>query len=154
MIQKRLQNVAIVPSNQSNANESNISAENSFERTMNEIKRSSQKSTNINDSDLFSNCDVIIETLQKYSHGPTIALSKNPLEYWKHRSDTSERPWTREFANVAKKYLTAPPTSADVERLFSIASKILTQIRNRTLPANAEKQLFLHENLALLKFQY
>ena len=57
-------------------------------------------------------------------------------------------------ALLAKYYLTAPPTSADVERLFSIASHILNKKRNRLLPRNAEHLLFVHENIANVKYEY
>ena len=57
-------------------------------------------------------------------------------------------------ALLAKYYLTAPPTSADVESLFSIASHILNKKRNRLLPRNAEHLLFVHENIANVKYEY
>ena len=121
---------------------------------MHEIAKKNQNFSSYDEIDLFTNSDAIREAVVRYAKSPTIKLSDNPLEYWKCRSGVSGKPWTIQFANIAKKYLTPPPTSADIERLFSIASKILSQIRNRTLPSNAEKQLFLHENLPLLNFQY
>ncbi|MCP3852609.1 MAG: hAT transposon family protein [Gammaproteobacteria bacterium] len=50
--------------------------------------------------------------------------------------------------------MTAPPTSADVERLFSTASEISNKRRNRLLPNNAEKLLFVHENIANVNYQW
>ena len=64
------------------------------------------------------------------------------------------KPWIKAKALLAKYYLTAPPTSADVERLFSIASHILNKKRNRLLPRNAEHLLFVHENIANVKYEY
>ena len=155
LIQNKLQNVALVPSNQNISNdESNLSYENSFEKTMNEIvKKNSQNSSN-DDFDLFTNTELIREAVLRYTITSTIKLSGNPLEYWKFRCSLTEKPWTREFANIAKKYLTPPATSADIERLFSVASRIISHKRNRTLPENAEKHLFLHENMGSIDFQY
>jgi hypothetical protein len=58
------------------------------------------------------------------------------------------------LSEIALFYLTPPPASTDVERLLSTAGDILTKESNRLLPENAEKLLFCHENLPLLKFQY
>ena len=55
---------------------------------------------------------------------------------------------------MAKKYLTPPATSTDVERLFSTAGDILTKERNRLLPENLDKLLFCKENFPLINFQY
>ncbi|XP_065658592.1 zinc finger BED domain-containing protein 4-like [Hydra vulgaris] len=58
------------------------------------------------------------------------------------------------LAKIAKKFLTPPPTSTDVERLFSTAGDILTNERNRLLPENLEKLLFCRENLPNVNFRY
>ena len=55
---------------------------------------------------------------------------------------------------MAVKYLTPPPTSVDVERRFSIATQIASDKRNRLSPENAEKFLFLRENLPRVNFEY
>ena len=55
---------------------------------------------------------------------------------------------------MAVTYLTPPPTSVDVERLFSIAAQIASDKRNRLNPANAEIILFLRENLPRVNFEY
>ena len=67
---------------------------------------------------------------------------------------SSKLPWIKAKALLAKFYLTAPPTSADVERLFSIAGHILNKKINRLLPQNAEHLLFVHENIANIKYEY
>ena len=51
-------------------------------------------------------------------------------------------------------YLTPPPSSADVECLFSTAGHIYSDDRNRLKPENLEKLLFLRENLKYLDFKY
>jgi len=58
------------------------------------------------------------------------------------------------LSEIAIEYLTPPPTSVDVERLFSIAGQIVSDKRNKLNPINAEKILFLRENLCRVNYQY
>lgn len=62
--------------------------------------------------------------------------------------------WVKKIGDLAKIYLTAPPSSCDVERLFSTASEILNKRRNKLLPSNAEKLLFVHENISKVNYQW
>ena len=55
---------------------------------------------------------------------------------------------------MAEIYLTPPPTTTDMERLFSTAGDIITKEWNRLLPATAERLLFLRENLPRINFKY
>ena len=96
----------------------------------------------------------IRETLNRYEIAPTVPFKKSPLEYWKMRSSSSEKSWVVEMSNVAKIYLSPPPSSCDVERLFSTASEILNRRRNRLLAENAEKLLFVHENIANVNYKW
>ena len=57
------------------------------------------------------------------------------------------------FLRVARKFLTPPPTSTNVERLFSYAGLIADEKRGRLQPERLEKILFLRENLAMLGFK-
>jgi len=57
-------------------------------------------------------------------------------------------------ARVAKRYLCAPPTSVASERLFSSASRVITDRRNRLAPKKADMLLFIKHNLALINFKY
>ena len=57
------------------------------------------------------------------------------------------------LSEMAVTYLTPPPTSVDVERLFSITAQIASDKRNRLNPENAEKFLFLQENLPRVNFE-
>ena len=77
----------------------------------------------------------------------------NILEYWQEKSKSND-PYWRELANLARHYLTPPPTSVDVERLFATLADILTSEKNRTLPENGNMLLFLRENLPQLFFKY
>ena len=56
------------------------------------------------------------------------------------------------FLRVARKYLTPPPTSTNVEHFFSYAWLIADEKRGRLQPERLEKILFLRENLAMLGF--
>jgi len=58
------------------------------------------------------------------------------------------------IAHVAKRYLCAPPTSVASERLFSSASRVYTDRRNRLAPKKADMLLFIKHNLALINFKY
>lgn len=76
------------------------------------------------------------------------------LEYWKEFEDIAGTdPVKLSLVRLAKKYLTPPPTSTDVERLFSVAGNILTEERNSLLPENVDKLLFLKENIRNLNFE-
>ena len=76
------------------------------------------------------------------------------MEYWKVFDERNKSKVEEALLKVVLKYLTPPPTSTDVERLFSTAGDILTNERNRLLPANLEKLLFLRENLPNVNFKY
>ena len=51
---------------------------------------------------------------------------------------------------LAKRYLSAPPTSASSERLFSRANDIYDDKRNRLAPEKAETLLFIKNNFSFL----
>ncbi|XP_052001687.1 zinc finger BED domain-containing protein 4-like [Xyrauchen texanus] len=68
----------------------------------------------------------------------------SPLKYWgvnKIRFPT--------LAKMAHKYLSAPCSSVESERLFSSVSHIIDENRNRLTADNAEKLLFLKKTLPL-----
>ena len=67
------------------------------------------------------------------------------LKFWE-KFQKKDGKYSRALARLAKKYLTPPPTSTCVERLFSTASNIIDD-RPRLLQENLEKLLFLRENL-------
>ena len=56
------------------------------------------------------------------------------------------------LAKLARKYLTPPPTSTSVERLFSSAGLFLDDNRSRLLPDNLEKMMFLRSNIVASNF--
>ncbi|XP_069395941.1 zinc finger BED domain-containing protein 4-like [Paralichthys olivaceus] len=76
---------------------------------------------------------------------PLIPRNESPLQYWK--SNMSRFP---ALAKAACKFLSAPCTSVDSERLFSAASHIVDEKRNRIQCEKAEMLLFVKKNLPLL----
>ena len=76
------------------------------------------------------------------------------LEYCKNYEKDAIIKIKLALTKMAKKYLTPPPISIDVERLFSTAGDILSNKRNRLVPENLEKFLFCQENLPVFGFCY
>ena len=76
-------------------------------------------------------------------------LADNNLSYWaEFEAKNKESKICKVLCKLAKKFLTPPPTSTNVERLFSTAS-LISDGRPRLLPDNLEKLLFLRENLRM-----
>ncbi|XP_060768344.1 zinc finger BED domain-containing protein 4-like [Neoarius graeffei] len=67
------------------------------------------------------------------------------LKYW--RENKTHYP---ALAPLAQAYLSAPCTSIDSERLFSLASNVLDEKRNRLSGEKAEMLLFVKKNLPLM----
>ena len=84
------------------------------------------------------------QQLDGYLSEVPIPRSDNPLAYW--RNNKGRFP---DLAKMARKYLSAPCTSTDSERLFSAAAHILDEKRNRLHCDKAEKLLFIKKNLPL-----
>ena len=91
--------------------------------------------------------------MKEYSNSTVMEEEEDVFEFWKSMS-LSTKPVERAAAKLAEYYLTPPPTSVDVERLFSTAGDVITNERNRLLPENAAKVLFLRENLPRVNFEY
>ena len=92
------------------------------------------------------------DVLNNYLKSPI--EEKKCLEYWKeYEKNAGGCKIKMALARLAKKHLTPPATSTDVERLFSVAGNILTDVRNRLLPDNVEKLLFMRANMENYNFQ-
>jgi hypothetical protein len=91
------------------------------------------------------------EILDDFLESP---ISSNSLAFWKEYEKNSTSEIKLALARIAKKFLTPPPTSTEVERLFSTAGDVLSNERNRLLPENLEKMLFCRENLPIINFKY
>ena len=80
--------------------------------------------------------------LDRYQSYDMLDVSECPFSWWaKHK---------QVFPNISKLALNVlfiPATSVPTERLFSTAGQIITERRNRLLPENAEKLIFLNLNL-------
>ncbi len=66
----------------------------------------------------------------------------DPLEWWKEHESKFVR-----LAQLARKYLAIPATSAPSERLFSSAGLTIAKERARLTQDNAAMLIFLHENV-------
>ena len=92
------------------------------------------------------------ETITDFLSSPV--ESSRCLEFWEEfEKGVGGNNVKLALVQLAKKYLTPPPTSTDVERLFSVAGNILTEERNRLLPENVDRLLFLKENISNLNFE-
>ena len=67
----------------------------------------------------------------------------DPLQWWKMSG-------LEELKRTARTYLTPPVSSIFSEQVFSEGGNLYEQKRNRLLPRNAEKLLFLHHNMPLV----
>ncbi|RXN03340.1 zinc finger BED domain-containing 4-like protein [Labeo rohita] len=85
------------------------------------------------------------QQLDGYLSEVPIPRSDNPLVYWKKKNHGR----FPDLAKMARKYLSAPCTSTDSERLFSAAAHVLDEKRNRLHCDKAEKLLFIKKNLPL-----
>ena len=77
-----------------------------------------------------------------YLSEPPISRSAQPLAYWKTNKDHFPA-----LATVARVYLSAPCTIVESEHLFSTASNIINERRNRLSSEKAEMLLFIKKNL-------
>ncbi|XP_030274559.1 uncharacterized protein LOC115582628 isoform X4 [Sparus aurata] len=84
------------------------------------------------------------QQLDGYLSVVPIPRSDNPLAYWRNNKGCFP-----DLAKMARKDLSAPCTSTDSERLFSAATHILDEKRNRLHCDKAEKLLFIKKKLPL-----
>ena len=83
--------------------------------------------------------------MQTYLSEAPIKRTESPLEYWRQNKDRLPA-----LAKAARKYLSAPPTSVDSERLFSAVSNVVDEKRNRISCDKAEMLIFVKTNFPLL----
>ena len=83
--------------------------------------------------------------IQTYLTEQTVPRSDSPYQYWGVNQTRFPT-----LAATAAKFLCAPCTSVDSERLFSVASNIVDARRNRLGGERAEMLIFLKKNLPLL----
>lgn len=90
------------------------------------------------------------EQVKRYLNSPLETVSC--LKYWERQESQNKNKTIQAMCQLALQFLTPPPTSTDVERLFSIASLIADNKRASLLPTNLEKMLFLRENIMVFNF--
>lgn len=94
-------------------------------------------------ANLFKFRQKAVETeLDLYRKEDPCAPDADSLSWWRDR-----RHKYPVLAFLARKYLGAPASSAPCERLFSTAGNVLTAKRSRLDDENAEKIVFVHENV-------
>ncbi|KAL2096795.1 hypothetical protein ACEWY4_006009 [Coilia grayii] len=91
------------------------------------LKRLLSKETEA-DSGVRTTKSALLEAVHGYLSEPPIPRDQDPLHYW--ASNHARYP---DLALAARKYLSAPPTSVDSKRLFSAASDVVDDKRNRIL---------------------
>lgn len=87
--------------------------------------------------------------LQDYLNLPLLPRHDDPFVWWKNSRETFPL-----LSKLALKYLSAPASSAESERVFSTGGNIYKPTRNKIYPKNGEVLMFLHYNLRVLKFNY
>lgn len=58
------------------------------------------------------------------------------------------------YKKLVKVYLSSPCSSVHSERLCSEAGLVYEAKRNRSLPENVEKLVYIHHNLPLINYEY
>lgn len=129
--------------NEAEHNDSDVHA--SFWDCFNEIA----EETRANIDENIPGKNVIGNELDYYLQTPRIQWTGDPMAWWS--VNLSQYPT---MAKIAKIYMTAPCSSIYSERLFSEAGNVYESKRNRLLPTNTEKLVFIHHNLPLVNFKY
>ena len=78
-----------------------------------------------------------------------LPTEENPFMWWHENG-----PRFPLLSVLASKYLSAPPSSVESERIFSVGGNVNTPKRNRLLPDTSESLMFLHHNLRIFEFEY
>uniref|UniRef100_A0A914LA81 HAT C-terminal dimerisation domain-containing protein n=1 Tax=Meloidogyne incognita TaxID=6306 RepID=A0A914LA81_MELIC len=86
----------------------------------------------------------------EYLRAKKIPIECDPYGFW--TGDNTVK-WPI-LSKIATRFLSAPCTSAEAERLFSSAGLIINNLRKSLLQENAEMLLFLHHNLEIYNFEY
>uniref|UniRef100_A0A1A7Y4G3 HAT C-terminal dimerisation domain-containing protein n=1 Tax=Iconisemion striatum TaxID=60296 RepID=A0A1A7Y4G3_9TELE len=92
-----------------------------------------------------ASCSSSAVQLHGYFTEETIPATDDPYKYWRVNQQRFPGP-----AAAAFKYLCAPCTSVESERLFSTVSTILDEKPNRLTAEIAEMLAFLNKNLPLV----
>ena len=88
-----------------------------------------------------SNHELIDLEIKSYLDSET-PTHENPIRWWKINRDRLPK-----LAVLANKYLCAPASSVESERLFSVGGRIYTPLRSRLLPKHGEMLMTLSHNI-------
>ena len=83
--------------------------------------------------------------VDQYLASPLLDLKSSPFKWWE-----SYHYRYPVLARLVKKYLSAPPTSVNSERVFSGAGELYSDRRSRLLPQLAEKLLLIKYNFPMV----
>ena len=82
-----------------------------------------------------------IAEIERYLATDKIDRNEDPISWWReHKDDFSM------LMPMVLKFLSAPPSSVDSERVFSDGGRVYTENRNKLKPENAEKLIFVMQN--------
>ncbi|KAK9886011.1 hypothetical protein WA026_014797 [Henosepilachna vigintioctopunctata] len=115
---------------------------NCFEEVAKDNMRNSNDEENVGKNTLANEMDFYLKSNR-------LDRKADPYKWWS--ANEKQYPNLSKFAKV---YLSSPGSSVYSERLFSEAGIIYDEKRNRLLPSNAEKLVFIHHNLPLIYFTY
>ena len=87
--------------------------------------------------------------LDHYVALPLPVRGDDPFQWWKKTQETLPLP-----SKLASKYLSAPPSSIESERLFNTGGNVYEPTWNRLCPENGETLMFLYYNLRVFNFKY
>ena len=114
-------------------------------RETTELWKSFQEIIEESGSQVDSGATNISSLVDQYLGEPLIEFHRsNCFSWWKEN-----KPRFPQLAKLARIYLAAPPTSVPSERVFSGASNIYDEKRNRLNPEKAEVLLFIQNNFQL-----
>ena len=85
----------------------------------------------------------------KYDEIPALEQNKNPIQWWGLYKEQLPN-----MAHLAKKYLSAPLSSVESERVFSIGGNLYSLKRNRITAETGKMLMFLHYNFLVKGFNY
>ena len=85
--------------------------------------------------------------LATYKQEALVGMQEDPLQWWQ----TNRHRFPR-LAALARRYLSAPATSVDSERTFSVSGSICSEKRSRLSPERLEHLVFLNVNLRQFSF--
>ena len=86
--------------------------------------------------------DKVRREMSLYKAEHVADLDSNPLKWWSDRKHTYPL-----ITKLVQKMFSIVATSVPSERLFSCSGNVISELRSCLLPENADKLIFLHENI-------